>query len=388
MKTYKIYTYLFSFWGLFIFNISLSAQLDNTRDNWEQHSSDNNVTYLNTDNNKRVSIGSNFASPYADLTISGNQAYDPDTGLPNGGLMIMQQSDGTNHYSGRIGFHSGYGNWGASIISRHAGAGRYNFEFVTKHGFWDDYSESTKMFLTPDGNLGIGTTNPFILSRLHVVGSPTANSMGLSNTWPAVLARGGVSFGAAGNDNPGCWISSYNDINHDGVIDSLDIYNLANSSTIGFYTDRAAGGGGATPHMVIMGWDQNNPLNFGYVGLGTTNPQYRLDVCGEMRVKEIFFEDAWCDFVFYDDYQLPSLEKEAEHIQDKRHLLGFESEQAMEGQIKVLDVTKRQQQKLEEAYLHLIELNEENKFLKNEVADLKNEVQEIKSLLLKLSTQK
>jgi len=86
---------------------------------------------------------------------------------------------------------------------------------------------------------------------------------------------------------------------------------------------------------------------------------------------EVLVNDDWCDYVFEETYELPSLDDEKFHIKENGHLLGFESEEAMAGEISLVDITKRQQVKIEEMMLHLIELNgkvalliEENEKLK------------------------
>ncbi len=125
----------------------------------------------------------------------------------------------------------------------------------------------------------------------------------------------------------------------------------------------------------------------GYVGIGATNPQYKLDVCGTVRSKEVIVESGWCDYVFEKDYDLPTLDEEKKHIEDKGHLIGFESEEEMNGEIIVGDVTKRQQQKIEEAMLHLIQLNEENKVLKKQNEELNSKYQALEKMVSELKAQ-
>jgi len=73
--------------------------------------------------------------------------------------------------------------------------------------------------------------------------------------------------------------------------------------------------------------------NNGKVGIGTDTAIYKLDVCGTIRAVEVLVEDDWCDYVFDENYTLPSLEDEKEHIETNGYLLGFESEEAMSGKI-------------------------------------------------------
>ncbi len=110
----------------------------------------------------------------------------------------------------------------------------------------------------------------------------------------------------------------------------------------------------------------------GNVGIGTLNPQNRLDVCGTIRGTEVRVQSGWCDYVFDDAYQLPTLEQEEQFIKEKGHLDGFDSAVEMDGEIQLGDVTKRQQETIEKLMLHMIELNKEIKALKAQLPALKH----------------
>ena len=127
--------------------------------------------------------------------------------------------------------------------------------------------------------------------------------------------------------------------------------------------------GGATKLSI----DEN-----GNVGIGSVTPDNKLDVKGTIRAEEVKVELGWSDYVFYDDYQLPTLQEEATHIEEKGHLLGFESEADMGGEIQLGDVSKRQQAKIEEMMLHLIEMNTRLEKLENENAALRQQLKEQK----------
>jgi len=108
----------------------------------------------------------------------------------------------------------------------------------------------------------------------------------------------------------------------------------------------------------------------GNVGIGTKNAQYKLDVCGPIRAKEVIVKTGWCDFVFEPAYYLSTLKEEEEFIKRYGHLSNFKSAEDMNGEININDIFKRQQVQIEENVLHLISLNEENETLKMQVSEL------------------
>jgi len=151
-------------------------------------------------------------------------------------------------------------------------------------------------------------------------------------------------------------------------------------------------GGGTTPRYYFMAHG-SNPWSSGLglyvktdgsVGIGTTNPQNKLDVCGKIRGTEVIVEEGWCDFVFDEDYNLKSIEEEQEYIVANGYLSGFESEETMAGEINVGNITKRQQQKIEEQMLYIIQLNEKNKSLEEQNENfakmIKDLAQDVKAL--------
>jgi len=133
----------------------------------------------------------------------------------------------------------------------------------------------------------------------------------------------------------------------------------------------------------------------GGAGSAITNIQHNMtikngggvDVCGILRANEVLVESGWCDYVFEENYDLPTLKEEKKYIEEKGHLIGFESEEDMNGQIQMGDVTKRQQQKIEESVLHLITHEEQIQQLKKENEELKSELGTIKEMMNKIQSQ-
>jgi len=125
----------------------------------------------------------------------------------------------------------------------------------------------------------------------------------------------------------------------------------------------------------------------GNVGIGTTTPDNKLDVKGTIRAEEVIVETGWADFVFEEDYDLPTLKKEKEYIEKNGHLRSFESAEEMKGEMKVADVTTRQQQTIEELMLHTINLNEKIETLTTENEKLSKQYTDLEILVNELKTQ-
>lgn len=81
----------------------------------------------------------------------------------------------------------------------------------------------------------------------------------------------------------------------------------------------------------------------------------------------------WSDFVFENDYDLPTLEEVEEHIAENGHLPEIPSEaEVTENGINLGEMDAKLLQKIEELTLYLIEQNKEIKELKKEISDMKS----------------
>jgi len=95
----------------------------------------------------------------------------------------------------------------------------------------------------------------------------------------------------------------------------------------------------------------------GNLGIGTSNPgAYKLVVNGKIRAKEIKVETGWADYVFKDDYVLPTLAQVEKHIKEKGHLPNIPSaKEVSEKGIELGEMNKLLLEKIEELTLYTLQ---------------------------------
>ena len=93
------------------------------------------------------------------------------------------------------------------------------------------------------------------------------------------------------------------------------------------------------------------------VGIGTPNTSgYRLAVNGNIRAKEIRVNTGWSDFVFEEDYSLPTLSEVESHIKAHKHLPDIPSAAEVEAEgVELGVISSKLLQKVEELTLYVID---------------------------------
>ena len=207
-----------------------------------------------------------------------------------------------------------------------------------------------------NGKVGIGTTNPG--------GASTASSN------LKLQVNGDLAV------NSGYMLSVDHNYQSHGYLKFDSALPKARFKSYGYYGHRFDDNGGT--RMVIQ--------QGGNVGIGTTNPDgWRLAVNGNIRAKEIKVETGWSDFVFENDYKLPTLSEVEKHINEKGHLKDIPSAKEVEKNgIFLGEMDAKLLQKIEELTLYTIQQEKNLKKHNSKIEKLEKENKSLKSINSKL----
>ena len=286
-----------------------------------------------------VGIGTN--NPVSKLDIAGDahiKVADDKSGI--GGLTI-DTNGGTTLKMG--------GNFTYSWIQSHMSLPLY----INELG-------NNTVFNLVAGNVGIGTSTP--AAKLSVVGG----------------------------------ISKLTESGTDGVFDNLIKYGYKGDLESGTnYANRwhgidatiTAGGAeynklkfkmysGGTGNLVPV--DVMTIVGNGRVGIGTTNPDSKLTVAGNVHAQEVKVTvnaGAVPDYVFANDYKLKSLEEVETYIKQHSHLPEIPSAKEIEKNgLMLAEMNLSLLKKIEEMTLYMIEMKNENELLRKHQVELEKRI--------------
>jgi hypothetical protein len=159
------------------------------------------------------------------------------------------------------------------------------------------------------------------------------------------------------------------------TIDIGSFGNAENAVKSSYFRVRDIGAGSAIPFII-----KGN----GYVRIGTTNPTAKLTVAGDINSREVRVTvDAGADFVFENNYDLPSLTSIETFIKENKRLPEIASAKEMqENGINLSEMNIKLLKKIEELTLYSIEQNKEIQKQNNKILILEEKVKKIESTKL------
>jgi len=260
---------------------------------------------------------------------------------------VVSRLEATTDATGQIWLKDANGNYKAIIRSNNLPSS-ISGELVL--GEFATSSKGKKLFVKGESqftdNVGIGTSNPSALLEIRQVENP--------------------------NSDKGLIISEPNN--------SQKIYLHLADNASGEYGYFHLGG-----DTKLRGNGVHSSFD-GALGIGTTNPgSWKLAVNGKIRAKEIKVETGWSDFVFFDDYKLPTLREVENHIKENGHLKDIPSaKEVEENGVFLGEMDSKLLQKIEELTLYTIQQEKKLNSQNSEIKKLIKENQEVRLLNKKL----
>lgn len=195
-----------------------------------------------------------------------------------------------------------------------------------------------------------------------------------------------------GNENIfiGNYVSSSNQGDYNVYVGKAAAENNSGSRNVFLGHNAGQQASGLSDKLIIENSNAVTPLIYGdfsgnKVGINTTNmpntiggqsiSDYSLYVEGGLLSDEVRVRTTWADYVFKEDYNLKSISELDNFIIKNGHLPNCPSEEQVnvEG-IEIGDITRIQQEKIEELTLYLIEQHKLIQELKNDVQHLNQHV--------------
>ncbi len=308
---------------------------------------------------------------YLNHYSKGNTYLNTQGGLVGIGTATPDPKSGMHMYQNRYTLYGPNTTWGAYLQVGGNGRTTANASVVATNGnlhldskeehhlYLNHYSKGNTYLNTQGGLVGIGTATPDPKSGMHMYQN-RYTLYGPNTTWGAYLQVGGN-----GRTTANASVVATNGNLH---LDSKEKHHL--------YLNHYSKG--------------NTYLNTqgGNVGIGTTDTKgFKLGVKGKIAAEEIMIalHDQWADFVFYDNYELPTLDEVESHIKEKGHLKDIPSaEEVKENGVFLGEMDAKLLQKIEELTLYTIQQEKKIRKLEKENLELKSvsdRVLEIEKLL-------
>ncbi|AXG68155.1 hypothetical protein KORDIASMS9_00345 [Kordia sp. SMS9] len=226
-----------------------------------------------------------------------------------------------------------------------------------------------KMSLTTDGKLGIGDFDPVI--HLAIGDSDTGfnqngdGELGIYTNNIERIRIDNYGFVGIGTVEPTEKLQVYGNIRLQGNLDIEHNKSIKSEGIMHIQADDDNTGDGII-HFKAGPDTRMTLADSGKLGIGTTNmpntvggadvSAYKLYVQGGVLTEEVRVRTGWADYVFADDYQLLSIKEVENFIKENKHLPNVPSAKTVEEEgLELGDITRIQQEKIEELMLYIIE---------------------------------
>ncbi|MGX1930062.1 hypothetical protein [Flagellimonas sp. 2504JD4-2] len=308
-------------------------------------------------------------------TSNGSMTLGTGTGTLYQFAGDQRGTDGTNQSQGGFGILSG-SNQISPIVWMYGYGGKNAFQ-VRKKGYNGTVQNGTTLFhVDVDGKVGVGTSSPD--AKLHVENSAITQTS-TAKTDANLIVQGtsttrSTSEGAALGFVVPANTDGSNHWQQGRILVTPDNTNSSNASGRMYLQARYYSNG-------AWRWRNNLVLlSSGRVGIGTeVTGSHELAVEGSIGAREVKVEaTGWSDFVFYDDYKLPSLQEVENHINENGHLKDIPStKEVVENGFYLGEMDSKLLQKIEELTLYTIQQQKEIDKQADEIEGLKLLVQQL-----------
>lgn len=352
-------------------------------------------------------VGIGTDSPYSKLTFGGTGSELSFMDAATGVASIISWRDQGNTLLSALNY---FGIEARFSLSNYATGGDIFIDARDQIVFRSD--GNTKMTLFNNGDVGIGTDNPWF--KLHVNGgglfmeesgglfirpdenkvnigyhSPSGYTTNAIFSWDKTqfsgnfnILNGNVGIGTENPErllhlagaNPRILIeasSSNPEINFKSAGDAAtDIWAIYKNSSTGDL------------HFYQNGNKLTLQKNTGNVGIGTTTPQGKLDVNGAIYQRGGVLH---ADYVFEENYQLESIEEHTDFMWKNRHLPAIPKATVDENGIEIVEVGAHRKgivEELEKAHIYISQLEEK---LQQQNFELTKRIEKLEKVILKMA---
>ena len=211
------------------------------------------------------------------------------------------------------------------------------------NNYLDFYHAGSKMTLMTNGYMGLGTNSPLDVLHLKHSSNTSLRIEGGTNGYANIRLKAGT------DTSPSGW-----EIWTDPANNYLDFFHGGSKMTL---------------------------LTNGRLGLGTSNPDAKLTVSGDIHAEEVRVDLTvpGPDYVFEEDYDLPTLKSLQNYIHENKHLPEVPSAEEMEANgIDLGEMNMLLLKKVEELTLYVLELKKENNQHLELIKNLQSEVTQLK----------